>query len=312
MLAVPALAQLRIEITGTSDPRIRHSAQVAADDWARHLTSPVTVRIHVTTSDAMPINEYANASVAIAYRPYSAVREVFPALLESLPVILPRGFSLSSLVAIPSAQAKSIGLLAESNVVDGIVTLNNRLNWDDNDSDGVGIATLSRASVLRHEFGHLFGFLSSVDAVDYGPPSAVMPTIMDLSRFGVGFAPTTEQGWRDTPRMLDTEPALVSDGQTAYPMSSGVRTGNGFSASHREYGADSIMAPTLAYEQMRGITPDAVEILRWGGWQVAVNGDSPEPPSLLLLAPLLLALTGRVRSRTRADQRTGTRPPPPV
>lgn len=285
LVAAPARGELRFEFSGTTDPELLHAAHAAAADWSGYFTNPVTVRLSLALTSTFPVNTYATAAPTFTYREYSDLRPYLPTLPEAIGYTVPRGVTVGSLVAIPTATARALGMAPDTGAVDGVITLNQNLNWDDDDTNGIGVASLSRTSVLRHEIGHALGYLSVVDVVDSWDrrtPLTVFPTLMDLSRFAAGSVPRTEGEYQTFRRMLDTEPAAASSGTgNAYTLSSGIRTGNGFSASHREFGADSIMAPTFAYERVRVVTPDAVDVLSWQGWTVK-GTESGEPPALAL------------------------------
>lgn len=305
-LCLPSHARMSIRFIGplTEDARVLGAAQRAGAQWSGRITSPVTVTVSLAVATNYPANLYATGSPYRVYPGYGEVREAMAArgisLPETLPATLPKGFSHTGKVEAAKANLKALGwadLDAVHGLSDGTITINGNINYDYDNRDGVGIATLDLESLLAHELGHILGYDSVVDEIEalrrVGMAAPVSATIMDLSRFSVGYAPASPEEFTTAPRHLDSGPAMLSDGRTAYPLSGGIYTGDGWSAGHWKYGTSvGVMGPALAYERIVRVTDADIWGLERMGWSVR-RAASPEPGSLCLLSLALLFVLGR-------------------
>ena len=166
---------------------------------------------------------------------------------------------------------------------DGSITFTSNYSWDFDPSNGISPGTFDFEGAAMHEMGHVLGFMSEVDTVDYylGQNQTVdpYPTPLDFFRFqtgdlGAGFNFTT------TPRVMATggsQSFYYGDGSV--PMSTGVYTGDGNQASHWKDDMNlGIMDPTAAPGEVLSISQNDLIAMDLIGWEVV-----PEPSTIILL-----------------------------
>jgi hypothetical protein len=164
--------------------------------------------------------------------------------------------------------------------------------------------------VAAHEIGHVLGFFSIVDSVDYALSHntilSISPTPLDLYRFYDGsiYDPVTTADFTNDPRnLVPGLDAIFDDLDNEWAMSTGRYKGDGRQASHWEDNnltgfLIGLMDPTLAYRQVIDLTEADLRALDLIGYDIRFT---PLPTSLLLLGTGLACLAIlRRRSQTRA------------
>ena len=216
-------------------------------------------------------------------------------------------FGLSGNLSATKANLKALGFSAAGldsafGPTDATMEFNSDFVFDFDRSDGVAPGTTDFETVAAHEIGHVLGFDSVVDTVDaliaFGAVADLSPRTLDLFRFAAGAEPATPAEFTAAPRLLvpgfpdfstfeDQFPAVFSDLDALYPLSTGAFFGDGFQASHwkdNDLGGRlvGIMDPSLAPGQIFNISAADIRALDLIGWDYdpAVG----EPPSALLLA----------------------------
>jgi len=187
-------------------------------------------------------------------------------------------------------------------VNDGIINFNSGFAFDYENGNGVAAGKMDFETVAAHEIGHILGFVSVVDEIDYmlanNLTGNVTPLLLDLFRFGPDADPAATGDFATMSR--DLRPAVASyfdDLDTQLAFSTGQYTGDGNQASH--WKADDItglflgiMDPTLAYTQISAVTPFDLRALDVLGYEVTAV---PLPSAVWLFAGGLLAWAGWAR-----------------
>jgi hypothetical protein len=170
-------------------------------------------------------------------------------------------------------------------------------------------------TVAAHEIGHVLGFISMVDTVDFlldeELSGEVGPSTLDMFSFRDGLSeldPSNASEFTTFPRLLapgferiidQIDPADDSDAEI--PLSEGFFTGDGRQASHWKDNNITqmligMMDPTLSRGEVWAITDSDVRALDLIGYDIAV----PEPGTLIVLAAGALVVTRRRRRRLPA------------
>lgn len=259
----------------------------------------------------------ANDGTATLSLPNVAARTFFTNDRAGVKFLDSDGSANNSVLDISRANGKAIGLIGANDVTsDGAITFSSNFSFDFNRGDGINGAQYDFIGVAAHEIGHLMGFVSGVDTVDYftgaGPgagtdlngASAGIGTldpfrvfnVLDLYRYS---AQAVGQG----AGVLD-----LATGGTSYfsinggagnlgTFSTGSYNGDGRQASHwKDNLALGIMDPTLANGELALIRTLDLTALDVIGYDIA---PIPELSSFAFGAVVFIAGFARSRRRTR-------------
>lgn len=303
--------------------------QRAANLWAARISDPITVTINIDMADLGNSNIIGQASSVGLQSNYTDIRnavvadaavEFDDAIVASLPTAvdfaayLPSGFSLDGNLMSTKANFKAIGftgLDTQFGAPDGTIIFNSTFAFDFDNSDGVTAGTMDFESVAAHEIGHILGFISQVDTIDYllknNTTAAIAPSVLDLFRFDTlaGDNPETLTEFTTDHRWLVPGSNAIFDqilapwetlSNAEIAMSTGSYNGDGWQASHWKFTGLGLMRPALAYGQT--VLPNEADFraLDLIGWDIL---PIPEPGAFSLMLIVALAALGFGRCRHR-------------
>jgi hypothetical protein len=223
----------------------------------------------------------------------------------------PITYGLSGALSGTKANLKALGftgLDAAFGAADGGFTFSDGFAFDFDNSDGVTSGYYDFETVVLHEIGHLLGFTSVVDSLDFylseGSTSitGITPTTLDLFRFDSANVPETDAEFAAFARDLSTEDsAALSDASIAYTMETGAATGSGQQASHfKDNQGIGVLDPTLAPGEIGSLTAAdllAMDLIGWDVDEAALVIPEPATYALLLGSMACLCVLRRVASR---------------
>jgi len=299
---VPTFAHASVDLTFGPGLAGNIAAQQAftraAARWSAVLADPVTLKINV---DYEPLGSgiLGQTNATMLWGGYSEVRDLVAngadsgssreGLLPQLPTIDQYSMYVPSNIPTWSGNAS----ITQANYLalggyhltpsDGSITFTSNYAWDFDPSNGISPGTFDFEGAAVHEMGHVLGFMSEVDTVDYylsqNQNVDPYPTPLDFFRFqtgdlGPGFNFTT------TPRIMapgGSQSFYYGDGSV--PMSTGAYNGDGSQASHWKDNMNlGIMDPTAAPGEVLNISENDLIAMDLIGWEVV-----PEPSTIILL-----------------------------
>ena len=230
----------------------------SAEVWEQLIDDPVTVFLNIDIQDLGNPGPLAFAASVLTNTSYSTIRQALVSDAElddevtlALPTIdqydalLPSGFGLTGNVTANKAVLKALGftnLDAQLGQSDAqiVVTTNDSVIWDFDNTDGVDPVAFDLESTILHEIGHALGFTSGVGIVDTllfnFQTGIVSPNVLDIFRFEnntPGRDPSNEFEFTFFPRsMLPGGDTMFDDLDDEWRFSTGPLTGDGAQTSH--------------------------------------------------------------------------------
>ena len=294
----------------------------AGNRWSTIFSDPVTVNVRIdyqslgagilgSTSNATYSSTYSNVKAKLAADSTTTSDATAVANLQagsaltfainhttdcgncSTPYLDNNGNQDNLNVDYSGAEGKALGLIAANNAaLDGSITFSTGFSFDFNPSDGITAGQYDFVGIAAHEIGHLLGFVSNVDDLDFGGQSeaTIKPTVLDLFRF------STDSGFgtrMDISADTRAKYFSINGGATLGPQfATGVNFGDGSQASHWKDGLGiGILDPTAAPGELLAISANDRQALDVIGWNLITT---PEPFTGGLLA-MGLAVLGALR-----------------
>ncbi len=280
----------------------------AADRWAAELGDNVVVKIDLDYQ-SLGTGILGQAGSTVLQGGFNYMRNMMTAnagetnnareaaLLPNLPTAsqfsayMPTGFALDGYLNMTQANYMALG---GSRITgsDGSITFSSNFSWDFDSSDGIDSGKYDFEGVAVHEIGHILGFKSEVDYIDWAVDNSttltdVSPYALDMFRFRDTEIAAAGSDFTNTARSLipgGTQYSFFDD--ITLEMATGAYTGDGRQASHfKDNLGIGIMDPTFASGQVGILSQNDLIAMDLIGWQLV-----PEPTSVMLfaLAGLLL------------------------
>lgn len=328
-----------------ANPAAMAAFERAAARWEAVISDPITVTINASirsfgagqentigVADSVMLFDEFDDEILTSWKaeaaldPENGLVAAIPGA-ASLTSLVPNGFVNNRRLGATKANLKAMNVPDDLDgifgAVDGAIEFNSDFQFDYDNSDGINFLQMDFESAAMHEIGHVLGFVSAVDDIDFlmsnppsgvSPPYAISPNPLDLFRFardGVN-DPTTLAEFTSMPREWRPGESATLDFITDLDdlpaelrVSTGALNGDGRQASHWKdnnltgmyIGA---LDPTLSSGQIFQITTADLRALDLIGWDIVVT--VPEPGSLLLA--LLAAGGGLLLVRRRSAGRS--------
>ena len=282
--------------------------------WESWIADPITVTIN---SDFSALGPGILGSTGAVYLSsgYNTVRnqlvtdagnEPDDAIVLSMPTAaqfvatIPAGFALDGNIFGTKANFKAMGfcqvgpgcLDTTFGVSDGNIAFSTLFPFDFDKTNGISAGTIDFEGVAVHEIGHLLGFVSAVDDVDFvlpGTTNQLEPAPLDLFRFRDASANDPATAANFTTFARDMVPGSVdifdqvlagSGGDIEVLMSTGPDFGDGQQASHwKDSLSLGIMDPTASFGELLILRNNDLRAMDLIGYEIAV----PEAGTLSLV-----------------------------
>jgi hypothetical protein len=310
--------------------------QAAAARWSSLLSDNVTVNLTVgfnslgagilgQAASAEDFHTYASVRAALAADATSAADATAVAHLpggssfgmlinrtansphgagNATPYVDNDGDANNQFLYMANAEAKALGLAVTPQTLpgcigncDGFIQFNSDFAFDFDASNGTAANAFDFVGVAAHEIGHVLGFISGVDILDFNAPPNYGPfddheftyvAPLDLFRYSAASAANGVIDWTADGRSK----YFSLDGAVVGPeFSTGMTFGDGRQASHwKDDLFIGLMDPTAGMGETLHITGNDVLAMDVIGWNVAAI---PEPSGWAMLAAGLLLLAAR-------------------
>ena len=301
----------------------------AAQQWEAVIADPITVNIDADFSALGPgilgstnsvilnagYNTIRNQMVTDAGdEPDDNVTTLLPTAAQ-FTGILPAGFAFDGNLQASKANLKALGFTGLDTAFgasDGNIAFSTGFTFDFDNSNGVSGGAIDFESVASHEIGHLLGFFSEVDFIDFvrsqnQVSNQVEPTTLDLFRFDddpnndPSSLAAGAESFTTEPRSLVPGNVEHFDqinnlfgGSTEVLMSTGLTQGDGRQASHwKDNLGLGLLDPTLAFGELGALNNNDLRAIDLIGYEILV----PEPGSLAVLGATGLLAACRRRRR---------------
>jgi hypothetical protein len=288
----------------------------AAVQWENRIADPISVNIDANLAALGP-GILGSTNAVILFNNYTSIRnqmvvdagdepdDLVTTFLPTAPQFLgtlPAGFGFDGNLQASKANLKALGFAGLDGIFgasDGTITFSTGFAFDFDNTNGVSPGTIDFEAVAAHEIGHLLGFFSEVDFVDFvrsqGQTSnQIQPTTLDMYRFddAAGNDPSSllpgAESFTTEPRSLVPGNVEHFDqidgtfgGDIEVLMSTGLTQGDGRQASHwKDNFGLGLMDPTLAFAETDLVRNNDFRAMDLIGYEILV----PEPSSLALLA----------------------------
>lgn len=208
---------------------------------------------------------------------------------SATPYVDSNGNANNTTIYTASADAKALGLLAANrSTSDGSISLSKRYTWDFTPSNGITAGQFDFVGIAAHEIGHVLGFDSGVDVLDYNSSKKyyadsaftyVSP--LDLFRYSALSASLGVIDWTADKR--DKYFSIDGGATNLGGFSTGSVWGDKYQASHwKDNLGLGIMDPTSAPGEKLGITALDLEGMDVIGWNLSSSGPAGANYSLNL------------------------------
>ena len=193
---------------------------------------------------------------------------------------VPAGFGLTGNIVGSRANFNALGFALPAGS-DGNVTFSSNFTFDFDSSDGVSVGAVDFESVAAHEIGHILGFFSVVDDIDFLMSMSTTDNVnlnpLDLYRFDDAAAdnPTSFLTFTTEPRSIvpgnveHFDQILPIGGGAEVLMSTGISQGDGRQASHwKDNLGLGLMDPTLGFQEVVQISGSDMRALDLIGYEI--------------------------------------------